>query len=198
MMYLGVDLGQRQDYSALAVVEAPEVAKMRADLHWMPPVDAGTGRFRVHFVERLPLGTPFRMVAERAAEVARAFGAQVVADATGVGAPVVETLRGLDVPAGVVAVTITSGGSARGGARDWWVPRADLLGCVSVLLESGRLKMSRRVRGADSLVHELMGMKKDGGGSRHDDIALALALACWKGRRVDPPLLGRQPVVHRW
>jgi hypothetical protein len=53
-------------------------------------------RLRVAWLERLPLGTRYREVVQRVREVTSLpefAGSEVVADATGVGMPVVEMLQ---------------------------------------------------------------------------------------------------------
>ncbi len=67
---------------------------------------------------------------------------------------------------------------------------------LQVLLEDGQLKISRKLRESATLVRELtdirlsprsgghVGMGADGC-SRHDDLALAVALACWRARRLE-------------
>ena len=64
------------------------------------------------------------------------------------------------------------------------MPRADLLGGMQVLLEKGDLKIAKGLREAGALVRELVGMRTGQGGSEsgaHDDLVLAVALACWLG-----------------
>jgi hypothetical protein len=89
-----LDLGQSRDHSALAVVE-------RADLI-LDEIDHATyarlteRRYRVRFLKRIALGTPYPNVVERVREVVRAKPlvgrCTLVVDATGVGAPVVDLL----------------------------------------------------------------------------------------------------------
>jgi hypothetical protein len=81
-------------------------------------------RLRVVRLERLPLGTRYR---------------EVVADATGVGMPVVEMLagRGFDGSHCAGDGYERRFGSADGGV--WHVPRRDLLGKLVVEFEEGRL-----------------------------------------------------------
>ena len=179
MFFIGLDLGQRRDYSAVAVVEKTE-------------------RLHVRHLERLALGTPYAMVAGRVSEMVRhpalRGNARLVVDATGVGAPVVEMLRSVRLPCRVTAVTITGGEQAHGRGEDWHVPKKDLLGGVRVLLEEGQLKICRELEEAAALVRELTdirvrrravgqaAMGADGAGE-HDDLSLAVALACWRARR---------------
>ena len=85
--FVGLDLGQMQDHSALAVVERDEifVGEMDHATYERPRVR----RFRMQFLERLALGTPYPTVVERVRQVVRQrplMGRCVlVLDATGVG-----------------------------------------------------------------------------------------------------------------
>src|SRR5580700_1607622 len=110
MFFVGLDLGQKQDFSAVAVVEREEHR-----LTWMAPAQPC---MRVRHLERMPLGTPYVNVVRRVSEImqhrALALQGRLVVDATGVGAPVVEMLRAVRPPCRVTAVTITGGETAHG------------------------------------------------------------------------------------
>ena len=114
MLYVGLDLGQRQDFSALAVVE-------REDLKfaWMP----APRELSVRHLERMELGTPYPKVVERVCEVMRhpnvVHQSRLVVDATGVGAPVVDLLRSAGLGVRLTTVTITGGERARGQGERW-------------------------------------------------------------------------------
>ena len=117
---------------------------------------------------------------------------RLVVDATGLGAPVVEMLQGAGLGSRLTAVTITGGEEAHGSGEKWSVPKRDLLTGVEVLLETGDLVISSHLRDAEVLVRELEGMrlasvaghgKLLAEGAGHDDLALALALACWRAKR---------------
>jgi hypothetical protein len=74
------------------------------------------------------------------------------------------------------------------------VPKRDLLAGVQLLLEQGELKIARKLRQAGALMQELMDIQvrqtdtgrfragADGSGE-HDDLAIALALACWRAKK---------------
>ena len=64
---------------------------------------------------------------------------RLTVDATGVGAPVVEMLRGVRLGVTVKHVTITSGAAAHGVGENWSVPKRDLMAGLVVLLEQGQL-----------------------------------------------------------
>jgi hypothetical protein len=110
----------------------------------------------------------------------------VVVDGTGVGAPVVDMLRAAGLGCEITAVSITGGDreSRRG------VPKRDLIAGVQLALEKGELRIARRMKNAGALVRELLDMRMTASGGmgaeghgEHDDLAIALALACWKARR---------------
>jgi hypothetical protein len=116
-------------------------------------------------------------------------------DATGVGAAVVDMLRSARLGCELTAVTITGGNRAHQGPAGWNVPKQDLMSELQVLLEKGELRIARDLRGARMLMRELMDVQareRSGGGVRtgaegrgqHDDLVVALALACWKAKGV--------------
>ncbi len=175
MFFIGLDLGQKRDFSAVAVVERTH--GQTAGLH-------------VRHLERIPLGTPYAKVVGRVSAMARhpalMGNARLVVDATGVGAPVVEMLRSARLPCRVTAVTITGGEHAHGRGEDWHVPRKDLLAALQVLLEDGQLRIYRALDEAATLLRELTEMRTHGSRTQsgeHDDLALAVGLACWMARR---------------
>ena len=118
---LGLDLGQRQDWTALAVVAAA----------WeREPVTLARGRnwgARVVYLERMRRGSAYTEVGEWVRRVLERNGrpryGTLVVDATGVGAPVVEMLRGARLGVGLAPVTITGGGKA----TESTVPRVELM-----------------------------------------------------------------------
>lgn len=182
--YFGLDLGQRRDPSAVAVVERVDAGPGRFD---PAAYDEGDGepRFEVRHLERIALGTSYPDVVERMRVLTRqpeVMGRCVlVVDGTGVGRPVVELLRRADLDCEVVEVSITGGSAAHLAKGCWYVPRRDLIAAVQVMVESGGLVFARELAETGRLLEELMGL---GGRSGHDDLAMALGLACWRARRV--------------
>lgn len=199
MLYAGLDLGQRQDHSALAVVERMDLyrAYEAPRLHSLV----------VRHLERAPLGTPYPKVVEWVKCVVGAGlaegGCTLAVDATGVGAPVVEMLRGAGMGCEVAAVTMTGGDRERCVRGVWSVPKMDLVAGLQVLLERGELQIARGVRDGSALVRELTDMKTSlSGGGRmragaegareHDDLVMALGLACWRAKRRGAGEVGRR------
>ena len=188
MLYLGLDLGQRRDHSAIAVVDRIEMRRAYQGV-------VGH-QIEVRHLERIALGTPYPAVVERVAEVLRRAGQSVlVVDATGVGAPVVDLLRSARLGCEIAAVTITGGEKETQSGAMWNVPKRDLMAGLQVLLERGELKIAGRMKETGALVRELMDVRlmKQGATGRvrmgaegcgeHDDLVIALALACWRAKR---------------
>jgi hypothetical protein len=176
LIYVGVDLGKKQDHSTIAIVETYD------------------GQMLVRSVERIPLGTPYTRVVEIVRGVVRspllAGRCAVVVDGSGVGEPVVEMLRRAELGCGLTAAVITGGSGARRSGGYAHVAKFDLMTGLQLALETGRLKISRKMKEAGALVKELIdvrvnengGMGAEGAG-QHDDLVMAVALACWRAKR---------------
>ena len=178
--FVGVDLGQRRDHTAIAVVEQSR------------------GELLVRFLMRVPLGTPYPIVVDLVREVTAheqlAGRCVAVVDATGVGAPVVDMLRNARLGCEVVPVTITGGDKESGSHLGWSVPKKDLIAGVQVALERGELKIAKELKDAGALMRELGDMRMErhasgkvrmgaDGAGQHDDLVIALALAIWKAAK---------------
>jgi hypothetical protein len=74
------------------------------------------------------------------------------------------------------------------------VPKRDLITGLQVVIEQRRLEVAPRSRGAAELMAELAELRGSlaasgrpvFGGDRHDDLAMALALAWWWVRKGSP------------
>lgn len=184
--YLGLDLGQAQDYTALAVVERKVFR-----------YEAKPEEYHIRHLERPKLGTPYPAIVERVQNLMQSDQllnrTALVVDKTGVGAPVVDMFR----KAGLrpVAITITGGNSVGSGGGGYYVPKRDLVTALQVLFQTGRLKVAAGLPEARLLVEELLNFKvkinaKTAHDSYeawregiHDDLVLSVALACWYGER---------------
>jgi hypothetical protein len=180
---LGLDLGQAQDYTALAILERVRVSGEVVEHH-------------LRDLRRFPLGTPYPRLVEEVAQLMehpRIRGrTTLVVDATGVGAAVLDMLRSRGLAP--VPVWITAGERAEQAGDGWRVPKRDLVAVVQVLLQTGRLKLAAELVEVATLTQELraFGVKftpsgRDAYGvwreGQHDDLVLALALACWWSER---------------
>jgi hypothetical protein len=148
MYFIGLDLGQRRDFSAIVVIQRQD--RMAA---WSPNPRCS---LFVRHLERLELGTSYVKVAQRVCEIMQnpkmSGQSRLVVDATGVGAPVMDLLRNAGVGGRTTAVTITGGEQAHGSNERWSVPKRDLLMGLEVLMESGDLVISRHLSDADRLL----------------------------------------------
>lgn len=194
---VGLDLGQGQDFSALAVVERilvlPEGVTL-GDFYRRPTEHKPVEHFHVRALRRWELGTPYPSVVSDVVDVMRTQimeDALLVIDGTGVG----RAVRDLFMQAyrsehygsyWPYAVTIT-GGQRRHGRN---IPKADLFAAVQVPLQSGRLQIAHGLPLGEVLADELVQFRQritDSGrdlidferrpGQGHGDLVNALALA---------------------
>jgi hypothetical protein len=191
---IGIDLGQARDATALAAVDS-----YRADAE--PSGDARRPRRLKHHdlihLEKLQPGLsyPAQVAAIVSIVDALAEGGRspvLWVDATGVGRPVVDLLR-RDCPYTLNAVTIGSGSEVVRHGSDISVPKADLIGCLEVVLSTRRLLFAPDLPLAKDLDAELRAFSRElsatgrplyeGGRGSHDDLVLALALALWAAER---------------
>ncbi|MBS1872364.1 MAG: hypothetical protein JSU00_04065 [Acidobacteria bacterium] len=188
--YIGLDLGQRHDPTAIAVVEraTPVLRGFDPAAYFHLNTTEPEACFGVRHLERIPLGTSYPDVVRAVKDLTRRPEVRdrstLVVDGTGVGRPVMDMLRMADLPCELVEVSITAGASAHLTRGCWYVPRPDLISSIQVLVDNGRLGIARDLRETESLIEELMGLRIEGGRDRgFTDMAMALGLACWKARR---------------
>jgi hypothetical protein len=194
--WVGVDLGQKQDHSAIAVVEREVITGTRRNpATW--ELDRRTV-YTVRYLERMPLGTSYLDVAAHVARLTRDIRmtnpCELVVDATGVGAPVVDVLRRAKTGCSLYPVTITAGEHEQCTAEGYRVPKRDLVVGLELLLEAGALEISRGLETGEELLAELRAMRvsvsakgherfEASRNGEHDDLVLATALACWRAKR---------------
>ena len=180
--YIGLDLGQAQDYTAMVIAEKRE------------------NEYHIRHIERPRLGAPYPVIVERVKammESPQLKGKTVlVVDKTGVGAPVVDMFKRVGLRP--VAITITGGNTVNKDQDGYHVPKRDLVANLQVLFQTGRLKVAGSIPEARTLIEELLNFKvkidpKTAHDSYeawregiHDDLVLAVALACWYGERRQP------------
>ncbi len=197
--YIGVDLGQRRDFTAVAVLERRDPPPP----HFLNPWPGPEVAYELRHLERLPLGTPYPKVVERITQLTRLPEldncAELVVDGTGVGAPVVDLLREANLPCRIASVTITGGDTPREGRRSSTVPKRDLIATLEVMLDEEELKIAADLPERRRLVEEFMSLKAGATstgheifgatGKDHDDLLTAVSLACWFARK---PSVGPQ------
>jgi len=198
--YVGLDLGQSADYTALAVIQDgvrvnPRTERVEKILH-------------LRHLERYELGTLYPDIADAVTTLLTApelspdefdgvrinrTPPELVVDQTGVGPAVTDLLKkkGLRFR----AVTITGGNETKYGGGSWHVPKRDLVSALEVPFHTGELRVAEDMKLWPELKKELLNFRrkinlKSAHESYehwrecdHDDLVLACSLACWWARR---------------
>jgi hypothetical protein len=201
--FVGLDLGQSADYTALAIAER------------IVPLE-GKPLYYFRYLERLKLGTPYP---EQVAHVKDVLeqptlkGKVTLAlDYTGVGRPVADMFKYARMQGALYTIGIHGGDKVLWDETDKYlvkVPKRDLVAVVQVLLQSGRLKVAEALPEAKTLIKELLNfqVKIDPQTAHdsysawreniHDDLLLAVALACWIGEQKGGATVDYQTVTRR-
>jgi hypothetical protein len=209
---VGLDLGRLSDHSALASLTWSIPPTWQEEIGWKPDYNVPT-------LHRWPLGTPYKTVV---ADVVRFFKNIVpyhghrsntpllVVDATGVGDAVVESvaeqMRAANVRGWLTGVTITAGNALTPTASGRWnVAKRRLASILMMLLGNRRLHVAPNQEHAKVLLRELgtfqvkitdsLNESFESWRERdHDDLVLAVALACWAAETMMRPTV---PIVER-
>lgn len=195
----GLDLGRERDHSALAIVERRVLPRGFDPVLFCPRAET---QVWLRILHRFPLGTPYREVV---AAVARRLHAppfpsppRLVVDATGVGAAVVELLRGASLP--LAPVVLTAGGRLHYSKGHFHAPKQDVVTALALLLEHRKFFADRDLPLAAAFLRELeafhatplpsgrvrLQARRAAG---HDDLVMAVALASWDAVRQWPAIL---------
>jgi hypothetical protein len=207
---VGVDLGQSSDPTAVAVLEhVTGVMDEGSDRdrhcglteHLQTPAE----RVDVRHLERLPLGLSYPIVVQHVRDMLarpplcgneNQAPAELVIDETGVGRAVGDIF--LDAGLKPKRVSITAGNEATCAGRDrWHVAKTILISTVDAMLHTGTLRFAAALSEATAMKDELLDFRRklsDAGRATyaartgaHDDLVLAVAIACWWISRPPPP-----------
>jgi hypothetical protein len=188
--FVGLDLGQAADFSAIAVMECQVATK-------------DTYTFHCRHLQRWKLRTPYpTIVADtvqlmNSPEIRQGTRALLAVDATGVGAPVVDLFKRERFNAKLAPIQIVGGSTVSKENGVTRVPKRDLVSTVQVYLQNKRLKISSQLDLAETLTRELQNFQvkitdseNDTYGAwregTHDDLVLAASLALWAGTEIKP------------
>jgi hypothetical protein len=182
--FVGLDLGQSQDFSAIAVMERHGTAKDDYVFH-------------CRHLERWKLRTSYPAIVADTVRMMNSPQMQsgrtrpmLAVDATGVGAPVIDLLKRERMKATLKPIQIIGGANVSSEFGMTRVPKRDLVSTVQVYLQNGRLKIAEQLPEAETLTRELQnfsvkitdaandiyGAWREG---THDDLVLAASLALW-------------------
>lgn len=212
--FVGVDLGQARDFSAVAVVQQVARQPGRYELTYLH-------RWRPRRYQEVP--PVVRAVVDRLCQPVTVWRGHdhfrteraevdVIVDRTGVGRPVGDMLSETDLtPARLQLATITGGDTVThdpdGGLR---VPKRDLASSIMLALENGVLAIAAGLPLAETLVaevinfrptisaagHDSYGAASDWRQGNHDDLLLATSLAVWFAERRNTR--GGEVIVESW
>ena len=216
--FVGLDLGQTSDFTALAILERTQtdvpsdsdgqtfsVRQTWSGFVTVPVRKAARKRVRTYAVrhlERFPLGTSYPDICTRVVELFAEPPLKdqtLVVDETGVGRAVVDMIRRARPRASIRPITITAGHAVQPDGAGWHVPKKELVGALQVLLQSRRLQVARSLPMSSVLVKELENFRVKITSAAnetfeawrerdHDDMVLSVALAAWLGKQATQEL----------
>ena len=199
--FIGLDLGQRRDRTAFAILEVADIASQHRSAVTFAP--ERTTRRVIRHLERVPVGTPYPDVVEKAIRIAgklaNAAPTNLIVDATGGGIPVADSLRQPAAKWRLAPVIISAGYRDTYVDGFWRVAKQDLIGRLQLAFDFGEFQIEASLPETETLVQELTAMRGferkrgrtiEAPGSAHDDLALALALAWWGVETRHPATLG--------
>jgi hypothetical protein len=190
--FLGLDLGQATDWSALAILErskilAPEGATA-ASCAW---------RFRCRGLKRWRLGTSYAEIVDELAALVNEpplRQAHLAMDASGVGRPILDMLHKTKLPVQLAPVVITVGSKESYHNGYYHVAKVILVQSILIPLQQRRLHLVRALPETAALVKELHDYRVqitqaateifNARAGAHDDLVLAVALAAWNAQRM--------------
>ncbi len=183
--FVGLDLGQKADYTALCLLEKH-----------------GTGLeafYHCRHLHRYALGTSYpAIVADMRNLCLRppldSKRPSLAIDATGVGVAVTElfTMARPGINASIVPISIHGGNEVVSNSPGYNVPKRELVSVTQALLQTERLKIAEELPLASVLATELQNFQVEISQSgfdtynarsgAHDDLVLSLAMALWLGQ----------------
>lgn len=209
---VGCDLGMQSDPTAIAVIE-----HIDGVLDFNSAEDRRTGsgripqkkvrRFDCRYLARLPLKLPYPEQVHRVKSLmvrpplcgvpgGDIPPADLLVDATGVGLPVAQEFERAGMrPLKVLITSSEDKATFRNGA--WHVSKALLVSNVDAMLNNGELRFSKALAEAQQMETELKDFRRfvtaagrsswEARSGQHDDLVLAVAMACWWASRPPPP-----------
>lgn len=182
LTYVGVDLGQSNDYTAIVLAEyhtGPDILYLRGleRLRGVPYTAADDKpSIKTRMVEIMAMS-----------QLAKA---ELLIDYTGVGRPTFDIFKAANLSP--LAISITGGNNVNAQPNGYNVPKRDLVFSLVGRFQAGKLKIPALSPEAATLQHELANfrMKIKVGSTHdsyeawreadHDDLVLATALVTWK------------------
>lgn len=196
MYYLGVDFGSQRDFTAIALIKREEHIKTKHNGYKLVE-DAREASYKLLYLERMELGTPYTQIVKHLRTMTLhpevSGNVTVIADATGVGLPVVQMMRQEGI-APLIPIGIHGGNAVNEKQDGYSVPKRDLVSALLIAFQGRRIKIPADIAHRQQLIHEMQSfkMKQRASGSDsyealmekdHDDLVLALSYAIWYPER---------------
>jgi hypothetical protein len=194
--FIGVDLGQSHDPTAIAVVRRLRFL-LSHDVNSSTPTwkEEKPTIYQCGYLERVPLGTTYPAIVAHVGRLLQrpiwAGKIDLALGQTGVGKPIADTFAAAGLT--FTGVMITGGDSESSEGRTHRVPKMTLVSALQALLHEGRLHIQKDLTEAAQLVRELQDFRvkytenghltfnaREG---KHDDLVLALAIAVWRAQK---------------
>ncbi len=194
-LFIGLDLGQSKDFSALAIIECVRTITNGGDTDKITQLNC------IH-LQRWALRTPYPAIVADVVKMVNNLDpflypkdkTTLAIDATGVGAPVVDLFKREKINAELKPIQIVGGANVSEEFGMTRVPKRDLVSVVQVGLQNKTLKIAAGLELSETLSRELQnftvkitdsandvyGAWREG---THDDLVLAVALALWTANR---------------
>lgn len=178
MFYLGLDLGQANDFTALVVLEKvyaelTENDRNRLDEEFRKAVATSNTEqdysrwirshtptlHQLRHIQRFDLATTYPQIVSSLVEMVSKHPLSkkytIIADGTGVGRPVIDLLRKARLR--VQPIIITGGHQVNYDDSGYWkVPKRELVSNLQVLLGNKRLQVAKTMADVDLLLSELL------------------------------------------
>jgi hypothetical protein len=201
MVYaIGLDIGQASDPAALAVVGMDEYPVSSLALN--AKSKRKEMRFDVIWLEEFPLGTEYRVIVERVKFIMEQEdpminnNCRLVMDFGQVGRAVREMFQEVGITPVCINILGSMAGESRRTSVGYNVPKVDLVSVLHVAFSFGQIKIAENIKGIDDrnmsnrLMDELGAFKmkltkannmtfEAATESMHDDLVIAVAIACW-------------------
>ncbi|MBS1829748.1 MAG: terminase family protein [Acidobacteria bacterium] len=172
--FIGVDLGQSHDYTAISILER--------HVH----------HSALRYLQRIPLQTSYEQIATTIVDITNhpslaGSPKHLIIDGSGVGAPVIENIRQSCPNAALHTVILTPGANQKHNGNTHHIPRNELLSTLETGFQNQSLHISGDLPLAPALIEELQNLRRHPSqGSPqpirraiHDDLVFATALAYW-------------------
>lgn len=193
--FVGLDLGQSIDYTAVAVAEVLPVEIGERTRQEQVYLGHGPGwggllnqpiyevrerkvavterHYQLRHLQRFPLGTSYPAIVDDVTamldrEPLRSGTVVLALDWTGVGRPVLDMFTRAKPRARLVPVSIHGGDSVVRDGPGWHVPKRDLISTTQVALQTGRLRIAGNLAEAETLTAELRDYRVKLSASGHD------------------------------